>query len=255
VDVIVGELNSTLLALGVNPNQSADMEVRVKSVAHEKAATMYSNALSITVTPFEKIIIYPKLYVPGNYQGASGYGGDWSPDVAGQLTSLLFNDKYEGYVYMANGNNEFKFTDNPNWDNGIFGDSGGGTTGILASPGNNITLADAGYYKINVDITGLSYTTLNTDWGLIGDATPTGWDSDTDMTYDPVAKTWSVTLDLVAGGCKFRANDGWDLNYGDNGADGKLDAGGDNISISEAGNYTLTMDLSKGPYRYTIVKN
>ncbi len=41
---------------------------------------------------------------------------DWSPDKAPELSSVKSNDKYEGYVYMANAGNMFKFTDGPNWD-------------------------------------------------------------------------------------------------------------------------------------------
>jgi hypothetical protein len=41
---------------------------------------------------------------------------------------------------------------------------------------------------------------------------------------------------------KFRANNNWDFNFGDTGADGTLEAGGTNIST--AGTYLITLDLS-----------
>ena len=190
--------------------------------------------------------------MPGNYQAASGYTSDWSPDVAPQLYSLKDNDKYEGYVNMANGSNEFKFTDLPDWTIN-WGDTG--ADGTLDSDGDNIILADAGYYKMNVDLTALTYTLMNTDWGLIGSATPGGWDSDQDMTYDPVNYVWTITLDLIAGEAKFRANDDWALNYGDDNANLKLNEGGANIAIAADGNYTITLDLSQAVYRYAVVKN
>ena len=64
---------------------------------------------------------------------------------------------------------------------------------------------------------------------------------------------WEVTLDLPVGGFKFRADNDWALNYGDTGADGTLDAGGDNIQIAAAGNYTVKFDPVA--LTYTITQN
>ena len=94
-----------------------------------------------------------------------------------------------------------------------------------------------------------------TDWGLIGSGTPGGWDSDQNMTYDPVNDVWTITLDLITGDIKFRANDAWAINYGDPTGAGKLVQDGDNIPISADGNYTITLDLSGAIYRYTVVEN
>jgi hypothetical protein len=59
---------------------------------------------------------------------------------------------------------------------------------------------------------------------------------------------------LKDGSIKFRNNDAWTLEYGDNGADGVLDAGGANIA-AKAGNYSIILDLSnsKKPV-YTLTK-
>lgn len=251
-DITVGEMNNFLLSSGALPDVEASYDVRVIATVHADVETLVSSIIEMKITPFEKVIIYPTVYVPGNYQAASGYEADWSPDKAPELSSVKSNEKYEGYVYMTNGNNEFKFTDGPNWDLN-WGDTG--ADGTLDQNGDNILAPDAGYYKMNVDLNAMTYTILKTDWGLIGSATPNGWDSDQNMTFDSTTHTWSITLDLVAGDIKFRANDGWDLDYGDTGGDGKLDQGGDNIPITEAGNYTVTMDLTRAIYLYTVVKN
>jgi hypothetical protein len=60
-----------------------------------------------------------------------------------------------------------------------------------------------------------------------------------------------VTLDLVVGAIKFRANDAWDLNLG--GDINALTSGGANISVTVAGNYTITLD----PWglKATVTKN
>ena len=48
---------------------------------------------------------------------------------------------------------------------------------------------------------------------------------------------------LLDGEYKFRSNEAWALNYGDTGADGTLDDGGDNI-ISVAGTYSFVLDFT-----------
>jgi len=250
--ITVGDINGKLLLASIIPDVSTDFDAMVRAVVHEDVDTLFSGLASISITPYEVIIIYPSLYIPGNYQGASGYGADWSPSDAPEVYSLLDNNKYEGYVYMEGTGNMFKFTEEPNWDVN-WGDDGG--DGTLDSGGTDISAPDAGYYKLNADIDALTYSVMNTDWGLIGDATPDGWDSDQDMTYDKTTKEWSITLDLVVGDIKFRANDAWDLDYGDNEGDLKLDKGGSNIPIAADGNYTIVLKLEEAPYKYSVTEN
>ena len=186
---------------------------------------------------------YPLLYVPGGFQG-------WDPaNTATVMSSPKSDNNYEGYFWFADANTEFKFTTGPNWDVN-FGDTGG--DGKLNSGGDNITVAEAGFYKINVNLNDSTYTTEKTSWGLIGSATPDEWNSDQDMTYDSEEGAWTIQLDLIAGEIKFRANDDWVLNYGDDGADALLEAGGANIVIPANGNYLIKLYLDKPDYTYSI---
>ena len=187
---------------------------------------------------------YPVLYVPGSYQNPT-----WDPTNAITVVASVASDgKYEGYLELPAGA-EFKFCPAPNWNH-----SWGGANGILDPNGANITVADAGYYKINVDTVALTYTLVNTTWAVIGDATPGAWSTDSPMSYNPATGLWTVVLDLTAGGLKFRANGAWDINYGDKlPADGILEAGGDNIVIPLAGSFTITMKLGFPDYTYSIV--
>ncbi|MEJ0030018.1 MAG: SusE domain-containing protein [Bacteroidota bacterium] len=54
--------------------------------------------------------------------------------------------------------------------------------------------------------------------GIIGAASPGGWDVDVDMHLKDATRvdrsTWTITLYLAAGDVKFRAQDGWDINWG-----------------------------------------
>ena len=230
-----------------------------------------SSIMSINVTlpeEEEETLELPMLYVVGNFLGASGYGSDWTPaDATPLAASAEGNTDYEGFVYMNVDAPEYKFLPSNESFDGDYGDAGtenGDFTGAIVQEGEvnaGTPEGTGGYFLINVDTAALTYSLTETNWGVIGNATPTGWDSDTDMTYDPETKIWSVTLDLTEqeapdNGIKFRANDAWDLNIGDNDADGTMEFGGANIGIPEDGNYTITLDLSNPrQYTYSISKN
>lgn len=119
---------------------------------------------------------------------------------------------------------------------------------------NNIPVTVESDYFITLDLSHPNqYTYSANRWGLIGDAIPvTGWNSDQNMTWDATTKAFIITLDLSVGKIKFRANDGWDVNYG--GDPAALTPGGADIAIAAAGNYTITLYLS-GTVHCTIVKN
>jgi hypothetical protein len=186
---------------------------------------------------------YPKLQVPGNYQG-------WDPTNTSTVLSSANNDnKFEGYAYFPAAT-EFKFTVGTAWDVN-YGDTG--ADGTLDAGGDNIKVADEGYYKINVDLTAKTYTLLKTSWGLIGSAAANGWNSDSGtFTWDATAGALVITADLVAGDVKFRANQDWGLNYGDNNKDGLLQSGGNNIAIPGNGKYKIKLFLTKPDYTYSI---
>lgn len=91
------------------------------------------------------------------------------------------------------------------------------------------------------------------NWGIIGSATPTGWDSDTNLDYSLDTKKYSITMNMVVGEFKFRLDDQWTVNYGDDGNNLTLEAGGANIPITSAGSYTIVADFTAKTY--TIKKN
>jgi len=252
-DVAVGNLLLT-------PFLASNVDLRVKATIGDGGETTYSNIVTLSITPYTTDL--PRLAVPGNHQG-------WQPDESiadyvPYLASSAFGaTDYEGFVYL---DGEFKFVEPNNvgvfeWNNKDWGDDGS-FSGSLISDGEVNLSATAGYYYVQVNTDPNddgsepgSYNIQATEWGVIGNATPTGWDSDTDMIYDANTKTWSVTLDLIPqaapdNGLKFRANDGWDLNIGDNDADGTMEFGGQNIGVETAGTYLITLDLSN-PRLYT----
>ena len=211
----------------------------VRAYATNSVGTAYGPQVTFT-TP------QVKMWVVGDYNG-----WDNSDNAKMILSNATSSGTALGYVYLTQGG--FKLVTDHSWDDAhTYGDDGSGTN-ALTNPGNNIAVPADGYYYITANLMKMTYSLTETNWGLIGDFN--NWGGDYAMTYDPAKDVWTATLDMTTGGFKFRANGSWDLNYGDTGADGNLDAGGDNIVLSQAGNYTITLNLSTYPFTYTIVKN
>ena len=190
-----------------------------------------------------------QLYVPGGHQG-------WNPATASVLYSPNLDWKFDGYVNMPAGN-EFKFTStpDPNWGGTNYGNGGNGTLSTDGGAGN-LTVADAGFYRLTVDLSKepYTYTATATNWGLIGSATAGGWDASTPMTLNAATGEWTVTTTLTGGNeFKFRANDGWDINLG--GDVNNLTYGGGNIPVESDGTYLITLKLGDASaYTCTVVK-
>ena len=102
--------------------------------------------------------------------------------------------------------------------------------------------------KFTVDVNALNNSLgTQSDWGLVGNATQNGWDGpDTEM-YQTATNQYAIYVDLNDGEMKFRFNEDWGENYGDNNSDGTLDPNGDNILIS-AGTYYIELDLDNSIY-------
>ena len=165
----------------------------------------------------------PELYMKGDANGWDGY--DY---LAGDGVH------FTGFMYLNQ--NGFKFTTAPDWSG-----TGYGANFDTAPDAKNIVITEpAGYYKVEVDLSKKTYTlTPITSIGIIGAATPGGWDADTDLTYNKTERCWEVKdIKLKAGECKFRANKGWDINWG--GTPDNLTQNGDNISV-EAGTYDIKL--------------
>ena len=185
---------------------------------------------------------YTEVFVAGSYVG-------WQFNQASKLASILDDGVYEGYLYFEDPNTQIKITTEGNF-NTNYGDDG--ADGTLESNGDNIVVADAGGYKLTVDLNALTYTLEPANWGLIGSATADGWDSDEDMTWDAAEGAWSITTILQPGVIKFRANDAWDLNFGDDAADAILEFEGADINIANTGTYKILLYIDKPDYTYSI---
>lgn len=90
------------------------------------------------------------------------------------------------------------------------------------------------------------------DWGIIGSATPTGWDSDTNLEYSLATKTYSITMNMVVGAFKFRLDNGWGTNFGSSSATGgALVSNGSDIPVTVAGTYKIVVDFNAKTFTIT----
>ena len=186
----------------------------------------------------------PFLYTPGDSNG-------WNQ---GASQMLYTNDYANYYGYAVLSPSGFKFTDAPDWDHTNYGDAG--AEGTLSTDGGagNLTVPAYGLYWCHVNTASLTYeVTQVTTIGVIGDATPNGWDASTALTPSADYLTWTGSVPFGTGEFKFRANNGWDINLGGSSYQ-DLTQDGPNLPSPGTGTYTVTLRLNQLPYSTTLTK-
>ena len=250
------DLNALAISLGLQPGASGNLAFRVQAYQDRNA---YSKSVAVNVTTHQLIATYPLLYVPGDYQG-------WDPPSAPPISALKSDKVYEGYVNIpAGGTDYFKFTNARDWNHINYGDAGNGklsTDGAAAG----LQVPGAGYYELSANLNTNTWSYTKTTWSILGDASPGGWSTDTQLTYDANKQVWTVTANMLStGSFKFRANNAWNIDFGLD-ANGNLayadnpvygyNAAVNNITVPVSGNYTITLDLhNPSNYNYTLHKN
>ena len=191
----------------------------------------------------------------------AGVNNDWGA-VEQPLYCADGNGTYVGFFYAqdadwSGGKGAFKFTGAFNdWSQGNYGTgtiNADGLSGTLIDDGGSgNVLAEPGFYRAEVNLAEMTYKlTPISGIGIIGPAQAGGWSEDTDLTYNPETKAWEGTVELAADEFKFRANDGWDINWG--GTADNLVQDGANLKITEAGTYFIQFyPLCQTKAYYTI---
>lgn len=181
----------------------------------------------------------PILYMAGDANG-------WK-----QIDVLNSEDgvNFTGYMYLNQ--NGFKFSTQPNWD----GTNYGADFDTAPNAGNIVITEPAGFYQVDVNLSAKSYTLTPFTIGIIGNATPKGWDGDTNMTYNPEERCWELKdVTLTDGEMKFRHTNDWNLSWG-----GELDnlttQNGPNIVVA-AGTYDikLVVNWAEGTAKCVMTK-
>jgi len=254
LSVSVESLNNAVTEVGGVAFEQGTFEVRVKASVNGTFEPMYSNVTTISVTPY--VALSPELFLVGAVQGYYGLN-EWDNTTAmpmryiGNGTTQIF----EAYVKVNSGQG-FKFIgEQGTWDNGNYGTFGGVQDGNLQNDGgsSDIKVAETdgpGLYYIQVNIDDLTYKAVKMNWGIIGDAAPSGWSDETAMTYDFATNKYSYTGSLNAGELKLRAknvsqsiySEDWRFAIGNSAEKFAYDTGASNFPIT-AGSYTISLSI------------
>lgn len=261
----VQELNTAAIAAGLVPFEAGELDMRVVATLGNNAEMrMESNVITITVTPY---LTYPytDLYLIGNAT-ATGWDNSATVNMYPMFRDGENENIYHYTGYFAAG--DFKAVEVKGQWAPQYGTDG---TNIVPRPTESdpdpspFSIATAGYYQVTLNLSDNSYSIVPFDVssaptyttiGIIGTATPGGWDADTDMTVSDFDEhIWFIdNVTLTAGGeMKFRANDAWDVNWGGpTSYSGTGTPGGPNIpiGITFSGTYDVWFNDLTGRYIY-----
>lgn len=248
-DITNGKLNNILLTKGLLGEEPSAVDFRIVARVSDEIEPLISAPITLTITPYTVIIVFPQLQVPGDYQG-------WDPANPNTVIFSVKSDGvYEGFNYFNQDGALYKFTDGPSWDVN-WGDEEPDGNLDAGGIGNDISIETAaGVYLLHCDLNKFTHFNQKTDWGVLGTATAGGMEEDIDMEIDVDNNVLTLTTDLTEGTLKFRANDDWVINLGDAG-NRKLTQDGGDIMVTEAGNYTILLQiLNVAEYKYELIKN
>ncbi len=247
----VKELNSKIVKEGFPVDVALDFQLRVLSFIQTSGGGSQletpSDVVDLQLTAFEAVVEPAYLWVPGDYQG-------WGPGEAPNVYSPEDNGIYNGYIHFPPGGTfEFKFTSDPDWDHTNYGSGGDGVLDTDDGAGN-LSVDGTGTYYMTVNTNDLTWSNELRNFALTG--TFNSW-GDEALTWDDTDQVFTVTVDLDANAeFKWRANGDDNINLGASAAgDGTLVPDGSNITVSEAGNYTITLDLYQMVPTYEIIQN
>ena len=261
-EITVGNLNSAIINLlndyGIEEDFSArDFEIRLSSSVSQAAEPLYSNVLTLNITPYSMDIQYPEIYVIGNYNG-------WAQDDSQQSLFSFSEDgvNFEGIIdFGSSAANGFKLKGAiDNWDNGNWGLDGSATAPDAEAA--SITLINDGgsgdikcyskrFYRFQFNNSTLVLTTdMSFDaLYLVGSATGLTWDTskpENQMNFDPETQRFYMdfTFDSDSpedGGIKFLTDTNTWLGIVNN-VEGSLGDGG-NIPF-KAGSYRIYVNMN-----------
>lgn len=260
----VKEVNEASKLLGLQKDVEGTMYIRVASyIGATKALQQISKVTSIKITPYAASPTYE--YVDLFLIGDATAGG-WDNSAANSnLLPLLKTSDPTKYTFtgffkaaVAPAIAGFKIVKvKGSWD-AQFGL--GSTAGQLSADGGsgNIPVLVDGYYKLTVNTAALTYSfepvavpaTTFENVSIIGTVNG-NFDNDTQLTkstFDP--HLWIKTgVSLSEGEFKFRANNSWDTNWGNNSEYfGTAVQGGDNIPLTSEWIYDVYFNDATGDY-------
>jgi hypothetical protein len=254
------DFNSLLLKLGLAGGVSATVQVRVSQSISATTAPVYSNVLTLTVTPFN---LTSWLYVVGQFNGYSTA----TPD---SLLSATSNGIYTGVINFTAGNTRFLVLPAKNYNNKyatVTNPPGGTATSLtyateyVTGGGNDLYAPTTpGFYVITLNTNTNSITVaLTNTYSAIGAtaADAGGYSIDVPLTkfINDGVNGWTGIVAFRAGDFKVRQNNDWTWSWGipKAGSDGSAlsnglnDNSNTNIPIPVAGNYAVSFNIVPFP--------
>lgn len=246
-EITVENLNSTLKGIGLEAGTATEVVWTLQAMIPDEVGAESEVTLTTTVTVYDATPP-ANLWVPGAHQG-------WDPSVAPMMYETEESGVFTGYVNFADGDGNFKFTSQANWDGPNYGSDGTDWGLDTDNSAGNLNIGDLGNYLLTCNTTDLEWSKELRTFAMIGSFN--GWAADEPLTWDAENNVFTATVDFVAGDeFKWRANADWGTNLGVADADLQtLGQDGGNIAIAEDGNYTVTLNLYAEVPTYSIVKN
>ena len=243
------DADNAAFGVAVNGDESAEGALVGRTATEDCGAGCYKVAgpmlfkINMEEGSYEISLAIEQLYTPGD-------ANSWSQ----AKSDRLFTTDYTNYAGYAHVKDNFKFTSALTWDGVNYGFAGDGKLSNDGGAGNLVAPAE-GLCFLQANIASLTYSISApvTTYGLIGAATPNGWDASTALTPSANEMVWEGDVAMKGGEYKFRANDAWDINLGGSIDNLTQDAG--NLMFSEPdGTYHVVLDLSTYPAKATFTK-
>ncbi|MXV38639.1 SusF/SusE family outer membrane protein [Flavobacteriaceae bacterium Ap0902] len=278
----VNQLNTAVQSIGMAPNEVGTLFVKVVStLGSQGQLPMESNVVQFQMTPYVTYS-FNDYYLVGN---ATSAGWDTNNNNQALFRDPSDENLYSFTGYFANGDSNdqnegrFKLIEilgswQPQWgDARNEGEDSYATSGEIAgNPGTQDSdpgrfgVPAAGYYEFSVNFSSMTYAITPVDAsnapiydriGIIGDAIDTGSDEDIAMmrneSFDP--HNWYLqNVELANGEIKFRANNAWDVSWGNTTLySGVGVLGGPDIPVT-SGTYNIYFNDLTGEYQLIPVE-
>lgn len=231
------DIEGTLLAPKSNEYARAD-----KAAAWMVLAKLYLNAEVYTGTAkFGEAVTYSKKVIDAGYALSSQYKNLFLADNH-TASGVIFPIAFDGLRTQTYGGTTFLIhaAVGGNMSPAEFGINGGWG-------GTRTTSALVNKFNLTFDVSALN-TAIGpvSNWGVVGSATPNGWDGpDIPFYQTGTANVLQVYANLKDGDIKFRPDNSWGSDFGDN---------GNNIKVSK-GLYQITINNSLKTFSLTLIKD
>ncbi len=252
------EIKDQLLPSGSNEYGRVD-----QVAAWALLSKLYLNAEVWTGTPrYTDCVTYSSEVMNSTYMintnDANGNGTAYDElfladnDTNGAQNEFIFTANFDGLSSQTYGGTTFLVhaAIGGTMPAGDFGVNGG--WGGIRTTKNLVNKFPEG--MVDPDALNASLSGTLSDWGLVGDATTNGWNGPDMEMYETSSNVFELYATLSGNQIKFRFNEDWGQNYGDNEADGTLEAGGGNIDLpSGNGVYHVVLNINSLTYSLSIV--